>query len=78
MTKITSTVYCDDPNCPGHITITEVPGQLVLTDNAESPFAIVGPLQSYEDYLSDEPNAYGIPDGLSAEAYADLVQRDQL
>ena len=30
--------------------------------------------QSYEDYLSDEPDAYGLPDGLSREQYEALQE----
>lgn len=31
--------------------------------------------QSYEDYLSDEPDAYGLPDGLTRQEY-ERLQRE--
>lgn len=41
MTKFTSKVFCEDENCPGHITVHEVEGHIVLTDDPDMPFAVV-------------------------------------
>lgn len=42
MTTIRSTSYCDDPNCPGHVTVQEHPGQrVVLTNDPSRPLALI-------------------------------------
>lgn len=41
MVTITSTTYCDDDKCPGHVTVVEHPGKhVVLTDNMAAPIAL--------------------------------------
>jgi hypothetical protein len=39
-TTITSTTFCDDPKCKGHVTTQTHRGRLVLTDDPAMPLAI--------------------------------------
>lgn len=40
MTTVTSTVYCEAPDCPGHRRTWEVDGRVVLTDDPARPLAV--------------------------------------
>lgn len=40
-TTVTSTTFCDDPDCEGHRTTRTYPGRIVLTDDPAAPLAVV-------------------------------------
>lgn len=40
-------------------------------EEVETGWTVKALAQSYEDYLSDQPDQYGIPDGLTREQYAE-------